>query len=202
MLRRYLLVPGRVILWAVVWVSMAGCFSSRGINEISFHPYPLVYEDDSTARFGDPDDNVFIEVRRTPVSKPVDNLVIHYPSLFPGGEVVKPGDHEEYLDLNGRKAYKVVLRTKYIRKRKRADEKSESTSKEIPSGWAASIMEDPQTGKRINVLQGPVIPSQKILYLVQGESYIYYILMRADGTYIEPARKKLDKFVREEIKYL
>lgn len=189
-------------MWAIVLGSLAGCFSSRGISEISYHPYPLIYEDDSTARFGDPDDNVFIEVRRTPVSRSVDNLVIHYPSLFPGGEVVKPGDKEEYFDLNGKRAYKVVFRPKYLRKRKRVDEKSEGNPKEIPSGWEESTMEDPQTGKRIKVLQGPVIPSQKILYLVQGDSYIYYVMMRADGKYIEPAREKLEKFVRDEIKYL
>ncbi len=202
MLRRYLFVRGHLILWAIVLCSLAGCFSSRGISEISFHPYPLIYEDDSTAKFGDPEDNVFIEVRRTPVSKSVDNLVIHYPSLFPGGEGVRPGDKEEYVDLNGKRAYKVVFRTKYLRKRKRVEEKSEGNDKKVPPGWGVSIMEDPFTGKPIDVLQGPVIPSQKILYLVQGDSYIYYILMRADGKYIEPAREKLEKFVRDEIKYL
>lgn len=202
MLRRYPFQRSHLVLWVIVLGSLGGCFSSRGISEISFHPYPLVYEDDSTAKFGDPDDNVFIEVRRTPVSGPVDSLVIHYPSLFPGGETVRAGDNEEYVDLNGRKALKVVFRTKYLRKRKRAEEKPEGSLRAIPPGWRATTIEDPVTGKPISVIQGPVIPSAKTLYLVQGDSYVYYIAMRADGEHIEPARKKLEKFVREDIKYL
>jgi hypothetical protein len=50
-------------------------------------------------------------------------------------------------------------------------------------------------------MQGPIIRRERILYLVAGDQYVYYILMRADGDAIEPARKKLEKLVREDIKY-
>lgn len=181
---------------------LTGCIGARGLKEITASPYPLIYEDDSIARFGSTDDNAFVEVRKTDVSKPLEHLAVHYRSLFPGGEIVRPGDREEYVKVNGKNAYKVVFRTTYIRKRKRLDNSSTDTSQSIPDGWTRATMEDPVTGEVIRVLHGPVIPQQKILYLVQGDPYIYYILLRADGDVIKSAREKFEKFVNEDIKYM
>jgi len=180
---------------------LAGCLAARGITEITTFPYPVTYQDDSTARFGDADDNVFIEVRRTQTSRPVENLAIHYAALFPGGEIIRPGDNEEYLKLDGKNAYKVVFRTKYIRKRKRAPERNSSEPGKVPTGWTPATMEDPVSGKKMKILLGPVIPQQRVLYLVQGDSYLYYIFWRADGDDIDPSRKKFEQFVRQEINY-
>lgn len=180
-------------------VLLAGCFSARGLSEIRSEPYPIIYEDDSTQRFGDADDNVFLEVRRAPISREIGSLAIHYPGFFPGGVKIKPGDLEEYVTVSGKNAYKVVLRTTHIRKRKRL--KSESPPKELPEGWSLHYMADPATGASIPVLHGPVIPREQILYLVEGKSYIYYIFMRADGESIEPAKKRFENFVREDIDY-
>ncbi|MFH1114232.1 MAG: hypothetical protein V1792_09950 [Pseudomonadota bacterium] len=181
---------------------LTGCLGSRGFKEITAAPYPLIYEDDSTARFGSRDDNAFVEVRKTSVSKPLEHLAVHYRSLFPGGEIVRPGDREEYVKVNGKNAYKVVFRTKYIRKRKRVDEDPAIKSESVPNGWTAAKMEDPATGEMIRVLHGPVIPQQRILYLVQGDPYIYYVFLRADGDVIQSARKKFEKFVNEDINYI
>ncbi|MBM3299480.1 MAG: hypothetical protein FJY85_05970 [Deltaproteobacteria bacterium] len=180
---------------------IAGCLTSRGMREINEHPYPLVYEDDSTARFGSLEDNVFIEVRKTVTPRPLEHLAVHYMSLFPGGEIIKPGDREEYADVNGKRAYKVVFRTRYIRKRVRAPDKSELDPDKTQEGWTRSKMNDPVTGETIEVLLGPVIPQQKILYLVQGESYIYYILLRADGDAIQSAKQRFEKFIHKDIEY-
>lgn len=179
-----------------------GCFGARGMKEITAYPYPLIYEDDSTARFASPQDNVFIEVRRAPIPRPLEHLAVHYPSLFPGGEIIKPGDREEYVKIKGKNAYKVVFRTKYIRKRKRIDDTSQWDVDAVPEGWTMARMEDPLTGEAVPVLHGPVIPRQKVLYLVQGEPYVYYILLRADGDAIRSAREKFEKFVHDDVKYL
>ncbi len=45
----------RFMLWCLFAFMLAGCFSTRGIDEITVEPYPKFYEDDSTARFGDKD---------------------------------------------------------------------------------------------------------------------------------------------------
>ncbi len=104
------------------------------------------------------------------------------------------------MKLDGKEAYKVVFGTKYIRKRKRLPDKGKETEN-VPQGWTATKMEDPETGQAVDVAQGPVIPRYRVLYLVQGEPYIYYVSLRADGDAIESARGKFEKFVREEIKY-
>jgi hypothetical protein len=179
---------------------MAGCFSAHGIQEIKSHPYTLVYEDDSTARFSGKEDSVFLEVRTAPIPRPLENLAVHYPTLFPGGEVVRPGDGEEYLKIDGHTAYKVVFRPEYIRQRKRVTDKEQL--KDIPPEWTEKTIEDPVTGKPITALYGPVIPRQKILYLVEGKKFVYYIFLRADGKSIEPARKRLEDFVGKDIRYL
>jgi len=171
------------------------------MTEITSYPYPVTYQDDSSVRFTDKDDSIFIEVRKTEVPRPLDSLAIHYTALFPGGEIIRPGDNEEYVKINGKNAYKVVFQTKYIRKRKRMDEKAGPNSGQIPPGWTSASMEDPITGKRIRVLLGPSIPEQRILYLVQGDSYIYYIFWKAEGESIEPSRKKFEEFVRQDISY-
>lgn len=191
----------KVVFWPLVTVLIAGCFAARGIIDIRAHPYPRIYEDDSTEKFSDPEDTVFIEVRRGKVSRPLENLAIHYAALFPGGEIVRPGDTEEYVKIDGRNAYKVVFKTNYIRRRKRVEADQKLGPGEAPPGWTLMNIEDPATGKTIPVLYGPVIPRQKILYLVEGDRYVYYIFMRADGDSIEPARKKFEEFVRKGIKF-
>jgi len=167
--------------------------------EVKSPPYPVTYEDDSMKRFGDREDTVFIEVSRARISRPLDNLAIHYRAFFPAGETVRPGDLEEYLDVAGKTAYRVLFRTEYIRRRKRLA-KSDKPDKP-PEGWTVRTMEDPLTGKNIPVFYGPVIPRQKILYLVQGDLYLYYVFFRADGDSIEPAKKKFDELVQKGIAY-
>jgi hypothetical protein len=202
-MRTPLLVNSRVLsllTWILFPCLVAGCFSARGIQEIKSHPYALAYEDDSTARFADAEDTVFIEIRTAPIPKPLENLAVHYSTLFPGGETVRPGDAEEYIKIDGHTAYKVVFRPEYIRQRKRVADKEEP--KDIPPGWTERTIEDPVTGKPIPVLYGPVIPRQKILYLVEGKKFVYYIFLRADGESIEPARKKFEDFVGKDIRYM
>ncbi len=176
-----------------------GCFSTRGIEEISVRPYPIIYEDDSAIRFGDRDDTVLMEVRRAEISGPLENLAIHYRSFFPEGEIVRPGDLEEYLTVDGHDAYRVDFRRKYIRKRKRAEDGIKPEN--VPQGWSLQTIVDPTTGKPVPVLNGPVIPREKIMYLVEGDRYLYYVFMRADGEAIEPTVKKFEKFVSEGIDY-
>lgn len=190
-----------MLAFAGILCLLCGCFGSRGMTEIKKNPYSNTYQDDSTARFSDGSDNAFIEVRKTKTARPLENLAIHYPALFPGGEIIRPGDSEEYLKINGNNAYKVVFRTKYMRKRKRLDGKLGDSRGKIPEGWTAMTMEDPLTGKPIPVLYGPVIPEQRILYLVQGNSNIYYLFLRADGEAIDSAVKEFDGFVKEGIEY-
>jgi hypothetical protein len=178
---------------------VAGCSAARGISEIRSHPYPVVQEDDAAEKLMDENDTVFIEVRKAKVGGPVDNLAIRYRSLFPEGEAIRPGDREEYVDIDGKKAYRVVFRTKYIRRRKRLE--SALKPENLPEGATIRSILDPATGESVPVLYGPVIPRQKILYLVEGKQYIYYILLRADGDSIGPAQKKFKEFVRNGIEY-
>jgi hypothetical protein len=191
----------KVVFCLLVFVLLAGCITSRGIIDVGSYPYPLTYEDDSSEKFSDSEDTVSIEVRRRKVSRPLENLAIHYAALFPGGEIIRPGDTEEYVKVDDRNAYKVVFRTNYIRRRKRLETKGKPNPSDAPPGWTLVNIEDPTTGKPIPVLYGPVIPRQKILYLVEGDRYIYYVFMRADGDSIEPARKKFEEFVRKGVKY-
>jgi hypothetical protein len=185
------------LLMAVAGVT-GGCLAARGMSEIKAFPYPIVYEDDSMERFADAETGATVEIRKARISRPLENLAIHYQSIFPGGEIIRPGDHEEYVKIGERNAYRVIYRQKYIRKRKRiADQISEA-----PQGWTRRSMEDPTTGKPIKVLYGPVVPQQRILYLVEGSEYLYYLLLTADGDSIDPARTKFEKFVREDIQYL
>jgi hypothetical protein len=179
---------------------LGGCFAARGMSEIRAFPYPIVYEDELTERFSDAETGATIEVRKARISRPLDNLAIHYQAIFPGGEIIRPGDHEEYVKVGDKNAYRVVYRQKYIRKRKRADDKK--SLENIPAGWTVRSTEDPATGKPVKVLLGPVVPQQKVLYLVEGPEHLYYVLLTADGDSIEAARKKFEKFVREDIQYL
>lgn len=190
-----------ISLCVMVLCLLCSCFGKRGITEVKYKPYAVDYEDDSTLRLSDQTDEIFVEVRATSTSKPMENLAIHYPALFPGGEIIRPGDREEYVRINGHTAYKVTFGPKYIRKRKRIPEAERGKKTAIPEGWTATTMEDPVSGKPIPVMYGPVIPQQKILYLVQGKSRVYYILMKADGDSIEKATRSLDSFVKEGIDY-
>jgi hypothetical protein len=181
----------------IVSCAVHGCMSGVSLSQIKTKPAPLVYQDDSAAKFNDPEDTVFVEVRTTAISKPIENLAIHYFSLFPDGETIRAGDTEEYVTVNDKNAYKVVFRPTYIRKRERIDAKE----KQIPSGWKTATIEDPYTTKPVRIMYGPVIPRQKILYLVEGRKYVYYVLLRADGDAIEPAGRKFEDFVKNGINY-
>jgi hypothetical protein len=188
-----------VVIGILLGALTAGCATTQGISEIRSHPYPLVQEENSAEKLANEDDTVFLEVRKAKVEGPVDNLAIRYRSLFPEGEIIRPGDREEYVDIDGRKAYRVVFRTKYIRRRERLE--SGLKPENLPEGATIRSILDPATGETVPVLYGPVIPRQKILYLVEGKHYIYYILLRADGDAIGPAEKKLEEFVRNGIEY-
>ena len=114
------------LLMAVAGVT-GGCLAARGMSEIKAFPYPIVYEDDSMERFADAETGATVEIRKARISRPLENLAIHYQSIFPGGEIIRPGDHEEYVKIGERNAYRVIYRQKYIRKRKRiADQISEA----------------------------------------------------------------------------
>jgi hypothetical protein len=182
-------------------MSVGGCLFAHRINEIRENPYPVTYEDDSTVKYSDKEDDVLVEVRRAKISRPVDNLAVHYVTLFPGGEAIKPGDTEEYVKVRGKDAYKVTFKKKYVRKRKRVLEGSETLPADIPPEWTSVTITDPDTGKLIPVLYGPVIPRERMLYLVPGASEVYAVFLRADGDAIEPARKRFEKFVQDEIDY-
>ncbi len=177
---------------------LSSCLMARGITEVNYNPYPMIYEDDSSQKFGDKDDTVLIEVRRAQTSTPIDSLAIHYRALFPGGEIVKPGDIEEYVKIDERNAYRVTFRTKYIRRRNRV--LGTVRTKDLPEGWTVQTMSDPETGKPIQVLLGPVVQRFTRLYLVKGDVYIYYVFLRADGD-AGPARKKFEEFLRKGISY-
>lgn len=190
-----------VLSAGIVTVLVQSCFSPAGMSEIKYKPLPLIYEDSNLARFSDVDDDVSIELRKASVSKAIENLAIHYPALFPDGVTIRPGDREEYVSIGGKNAYKVVFSTKYIRKRKRVNEKPGKGNQDISSGWTESTMEDPVSGKKIPVIVGPVIPERKVLYLIPGAEGVYYLLLKVDGTNNEDAIKNFDKFVKEGIDY-
>ncbi len=190
-----------VISTGIVAVLTQSCFGPSGMAEIRYKPFPLISENRSFVKYEDAGDDVTIEIRKAPVSKSVENLAIHYPSLFPDGETIHPGDREEYVTVNGKTAYKVIFNTKYIRKRKRLETTSGKTREEIPPGWSESTWEDPVSGAKTPILIGPVIPERKILYLVPGSENVYYVLLKVDGADHEDAIKKFDKFVKDGIDY-
>ncbi len=192
-MRRLCAIP--VALWIMALLLM-GCVGSRPVKLTNEEPYPTIEATDSTAKFGDVDDSVLIEVRKKPISGPLKNLAIHYAALFPDAQVIRRGDSEAYLTVKGKNAYKVTFQTTYIRNRKRFTENTE-----IPPGWRLSEMDDADTGKTIPIIYGPIIPRQKVLYLVEGEKFVYYIFMRADGETIGPAKKQLETFVTSGINY-
>ena len=180
-------------------VVLPGCLGARGMKEIQTRPYSVTYEDDTSARFGDKEDQVFIEVRKAKLPRALDNLAIHYLAFFPSGEIIRPGDVEEYVKVDGHNAYKVVFRTTYIRPRKLP--KGPLDKEKIPEGWEVRNIIDPLSGKPIDVLYGPIMPRERMLYLVEGGKYLYYIFLRADGDAVDSARKKFEELVGKEIKY-
>ena len=190
-----------VISTGIVAVLTQSCFGPVGMAEIKYKPLPLISENSRFVKYEDSGDDVSIELRKAPVSKSVENLAIHYPSLFPDGETIHPGDREEYVTVNGKTAYKVIFNTKYIRKRKRLKTKSGKSPEDIPSGWSESIWDDPVSGVKTPILVGPVIPERKILYLIPGSENVYYVLLKVDGPDYEDTIKKFDKFVKEGIDY-
>jgi hypothetical protein len=172
------------------------CVSSSAQNILRQKPLPNIVSEDSVLKLSDNDESVLFEIHTAKISKPINNLAIHYSSLFPEGEAIRPGDTEEYVKIDGHNAYKVTFRPAYIRQRKRLKDLPE-----IPQGWKTAKIEDPVTGKPLEIAYGPVIPRQKLLYLVEGNKFVYYVFMRADGDAIESARLKFDEFVRTGIDY-
>ncbi len=183
----------------LVLAFLPGCFGSRGMKEIPAPPYPLTYEDDTTARFGDADDRIFMEVRKAALPRALDSLAIHYRAFFPSGEIIRPGDVEEYVKVDGHNAYKVVFRNTYIRPRKLP--KGSVDKEKLPEGWEVRNIIDPISGKAVDVLYGPIMPRERMLYLVEGKSHLYYIFLRADGDSVDKAKKKFEEFVSKGIKY-
>ena len=178
---------------------LAGCFSTRGIDEVLVDPYPQIYQDDSTLRFGDEEDKVFIEVRRAKISRHLDNLAIHYATIFPGGVPIRRDDTEQYVKLGGKTAYNVIFAEKSVRRRKRLEK--ETSADEVPPGWKKVTIADPVTGKPTLALYGPIVSRRRILYLVEGDNYLYYIFLRADGDAIPRAQETFKEFVRTGIDY-
>lgn len=156
----------------------------------------MIYEDDDTMRFANKEDSVFLEVRRRPISRPLGNLAIYYSSFFPGEETIRPGDVEEYLKINDRNAYRVVFHTKYIRRRHRV-----RPGEDVSEGANTKTITDPDTGKTVEIVYGPVERRFRELYLVEGDDYLYYIKLRADGDDVERAREKLQRLLKEGIRY-
>ncbi|MFH0822308.1 MAG: hypothetical protein V2B18_06115 [Pseudomonadota bacterium] len=169
------------------------------MTEIGSRVYPVLHEDDTATRLGSKTDDVFIEVRKERIPRPLENLAIHYRTFFPSGEIIKPGDAEEYVKVNGRNAYKVVFAPKYVRHRERVptDAPTDSTK----PGWTRKKTTDPESGETIEAVYSPVMPRYRVLYLVEGDRYIYYIFMRADGPAAESAKEALNKLVYQGIKY-
>jgi hypothetical protein len=186
------------VLLVLAWGAVA-CLAPRGIVEVHSPPYPVTHAGETSETLGDKEDEVFMEVKRARIPRPIENLAVHYRAYFPGGEAIRPGDRESYVKIDGRKAYKVVFRTSYIRRRKRL--KDDVLPEKTPKGWTVRSIPDPMTGKFIRVLYGPVIPRKRILYLVEGDRYLYYIFMRADGDAVEPATKKFEELVHKGIEY-
>ena len=154
----------KVVFWLLVPVLLAGCLATRGIVNVESRPYPLVYEDDSTERFSDSEDTVFIEVRRRKV--------------FHARWKTWRFTMQRY-SLAGRSLGRVTPRTisrltagthtKWSSKQTTSE--GENGSKptrnwapgDAPPGWTLTNIEDPATGKRIPVLYGPVIPTPEDL---------------------------------------
>ncbi len=191
----------KVISLGISAILVQNCFGPRGMSEIKYRPFPLVSENSNLAKLSDTSDDISIEIRKAPVSKPIENLAIHYPALFPEGETIRPGDREEYVPIGAKTAYKVVFNTKYIRKRKRLQTQNGKVVDDILPGWTESAFEDPISGKKIPIMVGPIIPEKKILYVVPGSESVYYILLNVDGKDHEDAIKNFDKFVKQGINY-
>jgi len=191
----------KVISLGIGAVLVQNCFGPGGMSEIKYRPLPLINENSSLAKLSDTSDDVSIEIRKAPVSKPIENLAIHYPALFPDGETIRPGDREEYVPIGNKTAYKVVFSTKYIRKRKRLQTQNGKIVNDIPPGWTESTFEDPVSGKKIPIMIGPINAEKKILYLVPGSESVYYVLLNVDGNDHEDAIKNFDKFVKQGINY-
>lgn len=191
----------RLKFYLSITVSVAvcvGCFSASGLTEIKARPYHVTYEDDSTLKMGDKDDTVSIEVRRISVPKQLPKLAIHYNTLFPGGESIRPGDSEEYVKIRDKEAFKVSFKPDYIRQRKRAPK---SEPDEIPPNWIQSKIED-SDGEIVPIIVGPLVSREKTLYLVHGTKYLYYILFRADGSAVKSGSEKFNQFIQDDINYL
>ncbi len=175
---------------------IAACATTRGISEIADPPCRVIRQDKEEAVFGDDQDNVRIEIEKAKISKRLFNLAIYYKTFFPEGETIRSGDVERYLRVDGRNAYKVVFRPKYIRKRTRYKK-----GQEIPPGHKLKTETDPATGKPRKVLYSPIVKRYRTLYLVEGDEYLYYILLRADGESAPAAQKEFEQFVHEGITY-
>lgn len=185
----------------VIGTILCGCASGTGIRDLKFDSYKKEIVSDNQVKWVDSEDNVFVQLQTAAISQPVNNLVVHYGSLFPSGEPIRPGDTEEYLKINNRNAYRVVFRPTFIRQRKRLTDKQISDPTLIPNGWTKTSIEDPLTGESVDAMYGPIIPRQRVLYLVEGDKFVYYIFLRADGEAIDKELKKFDSLVKTRIAY-
>ncbi len=102
----------KVISLGIGAVLVQNCFGPGGMSEIKYRPLPVINQNSSLAKLSDTSNDVSIEIRKAPVSKPIENLAIHYQALFPDGETIRPGDREEYVPVGAKTAYKVVFSTK------------------------------------------------------------------------------------------
>jgi hypothetical protein len=158
-----------------------------------------VYEDDSTLRMGNEEDTIFIEIRRAPISGKSGNLAIRYERIFPGGPAIRSGDRERYLRIGDHVAYRVDFSPKFIRYRKRISGDPEKA--QPPEGWTIQGLkpDDPSSEK---ILVGPVIKRKRVLFLVEGKKYIYYVFGRADEKSINRMNKMMEELVNKGIDYL
>jgi hypothetical protein len=148
---------------------------------------------------GDEEDRIFIEIRRARASDRSGNLAIRYEQTFPGGPAIRSPDRERYFEISDHVAYRVDFAPKFIRLRKRIKGNPEDI--EPPEGWSIKNLKpnDPTSEK---ILLGPVIKRSRVLFLVEGDKYIYYIFGRADGRSIDRMTKLLENLVKQGIDYL
>ncbi len=187
------------LIFSLVLVSMPGCFSTKGLIEVKKRPLPVISEDDSTLRMGDEKDRIFIEVRKAPSAGAHGNLAIRYEQLFPGGPAIRLKDRDRYLDLGDNVAYRVDFEPSYIRYRKRFPTSDENFK--VPKGWSVRKLNPNGPDNSQKILVGPVTKRQTVLFLVEGNDYIYYVFGRADGSSISAMMKIIEDLVEEGIDY-
>lgn len=187
------------VIFSLVLLSLPACFPSKGLVEVKKRPLPVLSEDDSTLRMGDEKDRIFIEVRKAPSSGAPGNLAIRYEQIFPGGPAIRLKDRDRYLNLGENVAYRVDFEPSYIRYRKRIPIDDENFK--APEGWSVREFNPRESENSQKILVGPVTKRQTVLFLVEGNDYIYYVFGRADGSAIKAMIKIIEDLVEEGIDY-